>query len=1637
MHQKDDDVRSSGKDDVSPDSTRLTPATPKEGDGKQQALRENLSSDVAIIGISGRFAGSPNLEAFWDHLQAGRSCIEEIKRAGWEVSIHSDPDLERSYPSQVKWGGILQGIDQFDPLFFNISPLEAARMDPQQRLFLEEAYKAFEDAGYSAEQLSEKKVGVFVGARPSDYKELRGDNALHNRRDSAPHNRRDSILRLSEELDAHLFLGNDMAILAARISYFLNCKGPSLTVDTASSSSLVAIHLACESIRTGESEMALAGGVFVMSSPEYAIMAAKTQMLSPDGRCKTFDKSANGTVIGEGVGTLVLKPLATAIADGDHLYGVIKGSSINQDGKTFGMTAPSLLSQKTLLSDVYKRAAIDPETLSYIEAHGTGSQLGDPIEVQALTEAFRLFTEKKQFCAIGSHKPNIGHTISSAGIAGVLKILLAMKYQQIPPTINVEEVNPQIDLQSSPFFLNTELRAWQSPDSRKRRAGVSSFGLSGTNCHIILEEPPQSKPTTHEQARPAFFFPFSAKTKAALAQKVQDMINWLEKEGGKYAIEDIAYTLVQGRSHFVMRTAVVARDTDDLLHALRELISKGGSEHDEIKGKGQGSEQPELLFKAYGDWLLQELRANNKYDQNKYKESLAVLADIYMKGYNLDWGQLFQKGRYQRVPLPTYPFIGESYWITKSTMHERYSVGAEGGGKPRSYAPCPCGEIDRLPGQGQAAAPTDSPPTPFVEIPTDRLREMLSHMVSGLLKVRVEEINAKTELSEYGFDSITFTEFANRLNQTYQLDLTPAHFFAYSTLERLAQYLHTTYASILAPYFAAVSPVNTSGDIPDTSARKGREGASPIGANLKASVRVEHTGEASSPLHDGTSIGTVPSCSGELASPSSPASPPVPDTRSLKFALMGASPSSTQRSVDAGEGSKSRGVDGELTLSPDRGQPHPSLRGSVNAATPIAIIGMSGCFPQAPDVQSLWNNLLEGKDCISEIPSSRWDWQSYFGNPATAANKTNVKRGGIVEDVELFDPLFFGISPSEAEQMDPQQRLLMMYIWKAIEDAGYAASSLSGTRTGLFVGTTSSGYNERVSRANIAIEGYSSTGMTPSVGPNRMSYFLNLHGPSEAIETACSSSLVAIHRGVSAIESGQCTMAIVGGVNTLVSPELHISYSKAGMLSEDGRCKTFSAQANGYVRGEGIGILVLKKLTDAEQTGDHIYGVIRGSAENHGGRASSLTAPNPRAQADLLIAAYCKAEIDPRTVGYIEAHGTGTPLGDPIEINGLKTAFNELTQTIGEGPMPEAVCGVGSLKSNIGHLELAAGVAGVIKVLLQLQHKKLVQSLHCEQLNPYIQLEASPFYIVQEKREWEAMRDHEGNVLPRRAGVSSFGFGGANAHVVIEEYVPKPVVTPLGISASPLLIVLSAKNEERLYEQVQQLLTWVQARTYTEERPGQANDQSEAPGWHETPDRGRPYPSLQSLAYTLQVGREALEERLALQVSSFAELAEKLQRYLQEPQEKGHWYRGQVRRHKAALFGADEEVQEALQATVSKWIQRGKYEKLLEWWIKGLRIEWQHLYGEHLPQRISLPTYPFARERYWISSGASSGPAVACGLASQVCPIPTGGQTERFTATTVSSLPVLHPLVQHNTSTLWNQQFSSTFRGDEFSWPIM
>ncbi|MDQ0059017.1 type I polyketide synthase [Paenibacillus harenae] len=442
----------------------LTQAPPSTAD-KQPSLSGEA---VAIIGIAGRFPGADNVHEFWNNLRDGVDSVTEVPRERWNIDDYYDPDPHAPGKTNCRKGGFLRDADQFDPLFFNISPREAAFMDPQQRLFLQEAWNALEDAGYTDMSLSGRKCGVFAGVAMGDYAKLLAEQGLETLGES--------------------FSGLATSILAARISYFLNLTGPSMAIETACSSSLVAIHQACQSLLSGDCDMALAGGVSLMLTPDLHIKSSMIEMISPSGKCRSFDAGADGAVFSEGVGVLVLKPLTKALEDSDPIYGVIKGSAVNQDGKTNGITAPSARSQTQLESDIYRKHYINPDEITYMEAHGTGTPLGDPIEIKALTESFELFTQRRQYCAIGSVKSNIGHASTAAGVISVIKVLLALKHGQIPPSLHFEQPNPHIRFEETPFYVNTRLMDWKVDGGKPRIAGISAFGFSGTNCHMIIQE---------------------------------------------------------------------------------------------------------------------------------------------------------------------------------------------------------------------------------------------------------------------------------------------------------------------------------------------------------------------------------------------------------------------------------------------------------------------------------------------------------------------------------------------------------------------------------------------------------------------------------------------------------------------------------------------------------------------------------------------------------------------------------------------------------------------------------------------------------------------------------------------------------------------------------------------------------------------------------------------------------------------------------------------------------------------------------------------------------------------------------------------------------------------------------------------
>jgi acyl transferase domain-containing protein len=503
--------------------------------------RETIDHEIAIIGMAGRFPGARSVDEFWENLRNG---VESIAFFSDQEVVSSgvNPGMLHN-PNYVKAHGVLEDIEFFDASFFGYSPREAEAMDPQQRIFLECAWEALESAGYSTET-NEGRVSVYAGTSRSNYLE-----GVRTNRD------------LMEALNYHqLIFGNEKDYLPTRVSYILNLKGPSVAVQTACSTSLVAVHLACQSLLNGESDMALAGGVTIRVPQRVGYLYQEGLLYSPDGHCRAFDANARGIVDGSGVGIVVLKRLADALADGDYIHAIIKGSAINNDGSLkIGYTAPSVEGQAEVIAEVLALAGVEPETVTYIETHGTGTALGDPIEIAALTQAFRAQTEKEGFCAIGSVKTNIGHLDSAAGVAGLIKAILALKHRQIPPSLHFKQPNPQIDFTHSPFYVNTVLREWKVGKTL-RRAGVSSFGIGGTNAHILLEEAPPIVPPG--KTRPWQLLLLSTKTDSALEAATSHLVGYLKQHPDCH-LADVAYTYQIGRRTFNHRRMVVSQNADD------------------------------------------------------------------------------------------------------------------------------------------------------------------------------------------------------------------------------------------------------------------------------------------------------------------------------------------------------------------------------------------------------------------------------------------------------------------------------------------------------------------------------------------------------------------------------------------------------------------------------------------------------------------------------------------------------------------------------------------------------------------------------------------------------------------------------------------------------------------------------------------------------------------------------------------------------------------------------------------------------------------------------------------------------------------------------------------------------------------
>ena len=2266
---------------------------------------------IAVIGMAGQFPKALTLEQFWQNIAQGRNCISEIPKSRWDVGRYYLPGGSAaglpggsttglpggstaglpggSAPGKTnsRWMGLLEEFDLFDPLFFEISPLEAHSMDPQQRVFLQACWHAIENAGYNPKSFAGSKCGVFVGCGPGDY----------------------HLLSRDLQISGLGFTGGDTAILPARVSYFLDLQGPCLAIETACSSSIVAIATACDSLVAGNSDMALAGGVCVVTGPELHIKTAQKGMLSKDGRCFTFDQRANGFVPGEGVGAVLLKRLSDAERDQDIILGVIEGWGINQDGKTNGITAPNPESQKRLQQDIYDRYQIDPAAIQLIEAHGTGTQLGDPIEVDALKQSFRKYTQKAAYCALGSIKSNIGHCLTAAGIASVTKVLLALRNRKLPPTINFEQLNENIDLKDSPFYVNDRLRDWELHGADSRRAAISGFGFGGTNAHLVIAE--YASPVSERSAISTvtesgkIIIPLSAKTAERLKQKAGELSDFIRENGRRIDLSNMAYTLQVGREAMEERVGFLVSSLDELGAKLSAFAHGEGVDGDIHRGQVSRNKDDLGIFRQ--DAEMRETLIDKWVGQGK----LSQLLKLWVRGLELDWNKLYGASKPQRIELPGYPFAKERYWIdpiktpplthaaaSASVLHpllhvntsdlnqQSYRTTFSGeelfladhqvsmdGDAPLKVLPgvaylemarvavekaAPNEAGSRLPelhnvvwlqpivvtaenpisialfveadkqidfeicsgedtlhcqgrvalneesasegldleqlkrqmergwldaasvyaaftrmglhygpahqalsalelGDGQLLAHLSLPAcvrenreqyvlhpslldgalqaaiglaggelgsataphatlrdvalqaaigsagdelassvAPHVPFSLDALRiitsctpEMIawvrhsagsrsngaqikvdidlcdshgnvcvqmrgfcaravrasstaaraathralnessiaartavhpalsessiaartpSHgdigtlfavpvwqaratgstsarrygvrhvLLCDLPHISVQQLQAQIAGSQceslqaraqanlaerYGEHAQRCFEHVQRLlrskpsagvllqivigNQpeqailaglggllrsaalenprlTGQIILVPPQWPAEPVAQCLQQdvnspedtiihhgesqrrvlrwqaldensaqsspiafkdrgvYLitgglgalgvlfareilqQTTQAHVILTGRSALTEAKQALLAQLSTARMGCVSYRQIqlddarqSAQLLAQIKQEHgqlngilhsagmaadnfvlkkpaaefnevltpkvigtfnldqasrdleldffvlfssvaaamgnVGQADyaaangfmdqfaahrnrlvaagerrgrtlainwplwaeggmaldaatqqrlqratgmQPMRTSTGVQALHRClalqadqvlvmegdvsmlprvlaaqtllpeatqapvtaQGLAAAQSSLAAQDSPAAQSslaaqhstgVKSSFVAQNSVAGQRlaaassidahallestqnylrcelsellklpshRIDAHAPLENYGIDSILAINltqqlektfgslsktlffeyqsiaalseyfvkshstrlatlfapADQNrqpEPQPAARSDskparsggrfrwqrlgaqaptpARAATdagPIAIIGVSGRYPQALDLEAYWVNLREGKDCITEVPQERWEWREYFSADRSKSGHHYSKWGGFIAGVDEFDPMFFNISPREAEVIDPQERLFLQHAWMAIEDAGYTRASLQMPdardlpgQVGVYVGAMYSEYQLFAAETSAQGQRMAVSSSYASIA-NRVSYALNLHGPSMALDTMCSSSLSAIHLACQDLRAERTSLAIAGGVNVSIHPNKYLLLSAGQFISSDGHCQSFGEGGDGYIPGEGVGVVILKRLSEAERDGDPIYGVILGSALNHGGKTNGYSVPNPQAQSSAISRALAEANVDARHISYVEAHGTGTKLGDPIEIAALSSAFQRHTAE-------RSFCLIGSAKSNIGHCESAAGIAALNKVLLQMEHRQIAPSLHAQRLNPHIDFDKTPFVVNQSLRAWE-QPVIDGQTLPRIAGISSFGAGGSNAHMIVQEYVPPAKLQQsvvLGHDAPPLIVPLSARTAEQLKQKARDLLQFVRRRETEQSLDGAA------------------------LAYTLQVGREPMEERLGLIVSSLSELIEKLQAHLDgEPLVEGV-YQGQVKPNKetVSLFNEDRELQD----TVEKWMARRQWSKLLDLWVKGLHLDWNKLYAQSKPRRISLPTYPFARNRYWLS-GRSSLAVV------EKAKTPAGK---------------LHPLVHTNASVFGQQGYNSVFSGDE------
>ncbi|MDT8912318.1 SDR family NAD(P)-dependent oxidoreductase [Amycolatopsis sp. PS_44_ISF1] len=1444
----------------------------------RERLREVESAGtepLAIVGLACRFPGGiDSPEAFWRVLEEGRDVVGAFPAdRGW--------DAGRLGAGVRREGGFLTGPGGFDAPFFGISPREALAMDPQQRLLLEVTWEALERAGIDPATLRGSDAGVFVGLADQKY----------GPRDTAA----------EQEVLGHLLTGTTSSVASGRIAYTLGTEGPALSLDTACSSSLVALHLAVRALRAGECSTAFVGGAAVMADLSLYVEFEQQGGLAADARCKSFAAAADGTGWGEGVAMLVVRRLSDARAAGDPILAVVRGSAVNSDGASNGLTAPNGPSQQRVIRSALRDAGLSAGQVDVVEAHGTGTSLGDPVEAQALLATYGQGREHPLL--LGSVKSNLGHTQAAAGLAGVIKLVLAMRHGLLPKTLHVDEPTTRVDWTAGSIDLLTEAREWPAT-GRPLRAGVSAFGISGTNAHVVLEQAPEAETAPPAPRPPVSAWLLSARDADALRVQAARLHGF----AAEHPEADLASVLATRRARLGHRAVVVGRDGGDLLAGL-DALSRGETAVGAVRGRvrpagalaflfsGQGSQRAGMgaglraafpvFAEAYDEVcrhfalpLVEALASEELVHRTEYAQPALFAVEVALYRQLAAWGI-----------TPDY-LIGHSF----GELTAAHVAGVLSLPDACTLVAARGALMQELPAGGAMAA---------LEIGEDELPALLAETRADVELAAVNAPRSIVVTGDAGAVEAIVTACGERDVRARRLDT--SHAFHSARLEPMLDRFRAVAASLT--YHAPSVPIisNVTGEpVPaevlataDYWVRQARstvrfragvdylaahgvtaflevgpggltpmaraclDGAHEVTATmvkqgeepealLMALARLHVTGFAvpwekitADPAaphldlptypfqreHYWLSAGRRPESEPVVTEPRRPGHPLAAmapaelDHHLLARVRSAAATALGHRSADAVAPDERFGELGfdsmlavrlrdllaeetELDLPTTLVFDHPTpqavadfLRAELvggpeivpvarraTGGDPIAVVGMACRYPGgASSPGALWDLVRAGTDGITAFPADRgWD---------TSTLAPHVRReGGFLHDAPEFDAEFFGISPREATSMDPAQRLLLETSWEALETAGLDASALRGSRTGVFAGLAGSDYGQVLSGLAEA-EGHVMTGTAASVFSGRVSYALGLEGPSLTVDTACSSSLVALHLAVRALQSGECDLALAGGATIMSTVDSFSEFARQGGLAGDGRCKAFADSADGTGWGEGVGVLVVERLSDARRHGHRVLATVAGSAVNSDGASSGLTAPNGPAQQRVIRAALADAGLRPSDVDFVEAHGTGTALGDPIEAQALIATY---------GREREEPLWVGSLKANIGHTMAAAGVGGVIKTVLALRHGVLPRTLHVTEPNRRVDWSAGTVRLLTEERAWPDTG------RPRRAAVSSFGMSGTNAHVIVE--AGDAPVEPTGEpAAGPLPIVVSGRTPEAVRAQADALATHLDA----------------------------------------------------------------------------------------------------------------------------------------------------------------------------------------------------------------------------------